>query len=823
MSNQRFGLTLVITVGCVLAWACASLLDGGHATATTLLTPTLSPTGTPIMPSAVVATPTAQPQQEAIRPVGGLGGESFTIALSGTLALVGEGYRLVAYDVSNAAQPIKKGALVLPGTPKVIRIYGNYAILGHEKGIHIVDIGDAANIHTRTVIENDTITDIQIAGSIAYVSANTSLFSIDLIDIEHPIFGGSIYGSFGIFVIAPNGILYTALYDEIVTVDFANRSQPVIRTRQVLNQVVRSLLLKDSYLWISTYEKVFLFATQDSDKLRYISAYSNKPGAYGALGVDGSLAYTIRWPNLEPATSFLEVIDASSPLSLTFQADIELPGTVNDLALNNDYIYTVGTGGLTIVTRNTNPPVINGQLVGSRYVNQILNDGTRVFTLGRDALSIYPAETTNAPAMLGQYVSPFFLYDGVVVDNIAYLAAGGNGGLLVVDVSAGHTPTLIGRLITPGSAIKLDVANGFAYIADGATGLLVVDVRVPSQPKIAGQLTGLSVSDVLVAGTTVYAIEYYGGLRVIDASDPAQPTLVQMQEAIGATSLYQVANGMLYSFDATRGYSFSNYIDVIDVRDSLTPKPYARINSTSYVQNMVVQGTRAFILTFNGIEIVDVSKPERPAPLTRVRFDLGYSYYGYGNGLAVADNAIYVGVGPRGVLIFSFDPSVLHPSSSLLPVVIQEEQPPFPTYETVTPTFWDIAFTAPPTSTTASPEATVTPCTLGCTATPTPSAASADLSINVENDQPAVGDNLLTYGDIVNASNNGIARVQVVVMYSFEGSSGQWCQATTDSDGYWECNGTVTNAMQDKQVSLTAQATINGTALSRGVIIVPHS
>jgi hypothetical protein len=191
----------------------------------------------------------------------------------------------------------------------------------------------------------------------------------------------------------------------------------------------------------------------------------------------------------------------------------------------------------------------------------------------------------------------------------------------------------------------------------------------------------------------------------------------------------------------------------------------------------------------------------------------------YASGLAVVNQSIYVGLGMYGALIFNFDPSLLHPSSMLLPVVIQAEPSPFPTtYEYVTPTPWDVAYTAQTTSTATSPEATVTPCRIGCTATPTPFVASPQLVIDIENDQPAVGDNLLAFGDIVDAANNGVATIQVVVTYSLEGGSGQWCQATTDSDGYWECSAAVTTAMQAKQVTLTAQATIGGTSVADDVV-----
>jgi hypothetical protein len=122
-----------------------------------------------------------------------------------------------------------------------------------------------------------------------------------------------------------------------------------------------------------------------------------------------------------------------------------------------------------------------------------------------------------------------------------------------------------------------------------------------------------------------------------------------------------------------------------------------------------------------------------------------------------------------------------------------------------------------------SPQATAT-------ATRTATQSSVDTSeyellAEVDEEDPVVGEVITIYGTLVKVSTNrGITDVQINVSYSFNGGSGVWCTTTIeDPDGYWECEGTVTNAMAYKDVVLTVQAVVNGKPLQAQVTIRPYS
>lgn len=104
-------------------------------------------------------------------------------------------------------------------------------------------------------------------------------------------------------------------------------------------------------------------------------------------------------------------------------------------------------------------------------------------------------------------------------------------------------------------------------------------------------------------------------------------------------------------------------------------------------------------------------------------------------------------------------------------------------------------------------------------------ASEYELLAEVDEEDPVVGEVVSIFGTLVKvATNHGVTDVQINVSYSFSGGSGVWCNTTIeDPDGYWECDGTITNAMAYKDVVLTVQAIVNGKPLQTQVTIRPYS
>jgi hypothetical protein len=75
--------------------------------------------------------------------------------------------------------------------------------------------------------------------------------------------------------------------------------------------------------------------------------------------------------------------------------------------------------------------------------------------------------------------------------------------------------------------VAVTVAGPYAYVADSYGGLQVIDVSDPARPQwVGGYDTSGSAQGVAVSGNYAYVADSYGGLQVIDVSNPANPCRV---------------------------------------------------------------------------------------------------------------------------------------------------------------------------------------------------------------------------------------------------------------------------------------------------------
>ncbi|MDQ2996411.1 MAG: IPT/TIG domain-containing protein, partial [Chloroflexota bacterium] len=189
--------------------------------------------------------------------VGSIGGGVPTVAVSGTLAYIGEGSELTILDVSNPATPARLGGLTTrervqdielagnrlyltddhdgllivdvadpahpqllgsidtPGQAYDVQVVGNRAYLADgEEGMRIIDVSDPAQPATLGFYDILPAYDLTIVGNIAYIATGTgrSLTLLDIGDPAHPTeltTWYSQYSTYGVQVVG--GVAYVTL------------------------------------------------------------------------------------------------------------------------------------------------------------------------------------------------------------------------------------------------------------------------------------------------------------------------------------------------------------------------------------------------------------------------------------------------------------------------------------------------------------------------------------------------------------------------------------------------------------------------------------
>jgi hypothetical protein len=262
----------------------------------------------------------------------------------------------------------------------------------------------------------------------------------------------------------------------------------------------------------------------------------------------------------------LQVLDISTPSSPTQVGFRDTPGSARSLAVAGNHAYIAdsvpfGDSGLRVVDVSdpANPAEMGSCAVS--YISSIAVAGSHAYATGGHSLQVLDVSNPANPWEVGSYDAPGYAEDVVVVGNYAYVAeapSGYWGGLRVIDVTTPWRPMEVGFYDTPGYPYGVAISGSHAYVADGDPGLRIVNVSNPYNPWEEGAYeTPGSADDVAVAGDFVYIAEYAawaeatgqeigGGLRVVDVSDPTNPTEVGFYDTPGGPGKVATAGGYVY-------------------------------------------------------------------------------------------------------------------------------------------------------------------------------------------------------------------------------------------------------------------------------------
>jgi len=281
--------------------------------------------------------------------------------------------------------------------------------------------------------------------------------------------------------------------------------------------------------------------------------------------------------------------------------------------------------------------------IGGR-VNAVAVSGSTVYYGEGPALVVADYSNSSAPVERGRIALPNVVTDVVVVNNIAFVTAGG-AGLYAVDVSLPTSPAIVGFFDTEGSAQGVSVINGFAYVADATVGLQILNVTNPAAIVRIGLLDTAGTVMRVSAGTIAsrqYAFVAEGNIamRVIDVTVPSAPLEVANVPAQGGAGITDV------KIVGTRLY-LSDWQSVAKIYDASNPTNLIQIGSRSSVGAgafIDIVSNRLYTCTGNSLRVADLSVLPTPTNLGTFDFGSGYSYK-----VVVTNGLAYIAAGPDGL------------------------------------------------------------------------------------------------------------------------------------------------------------------------------
>jgi hypothetical protein len=327
------------------------------------------------------------------------------------------------------------------------------------------------------------------------------------------------------------------------------------------------------------------------------------------------------WLAWVPETNGLHVIDFSDPT-----APIEIGSfavaAVKDVVLNGARAYLLA-GEAILVLDISNPalPVLVRTVAISDSADEhlsIAGNGARLaawggWTYGHHGGSeadLYSLADPDRPVPRSN-----FWYEDWGIDDIEFAGDRAYISELVYDVSDLANPVYLGDLssLVWGYDMARTPDPNLLYVADPQRGLELVDASDPANPTIAAHidLPGPT-NDVYLVGSLAVAVDSQG-LRVFDLGASGQPALLGSVSASG-DALDQLARAGDHAF-------VGSYVGLrnFDLSDPSHPTEAPPLSSYNY-EPPVVDGDRLYVRDEYGehVSIFDVSDPASPRRLGAV-------------------------------------------------------------------------------------------------------------------------------------------------------------------------------------------------------------
>jgi len=261
----------------------------------------------------------------------------------------------------------------------------------------------------------------------------------------------------------------------------------------------------------------------------------------------------------------------------------------------------------------------------------VIGTGTRSF-------QTFDLRSPVAPSQKAGY-APGRGYSAVAVrGNRAYAAGSDQFSLLSILNPEVALPSL-GQVSIPG-AVDVAVSGSYAFIAAGANGLKVVDMSIEATPSLIGSALPVagSLNAVAVKGDYVFCAGS-NSLDIFDISTPSNPVWMGFTDSEGM-GMHGVALRGNRAFVTDGSYFQPNSLKILDVSDITNPILIAKAaTSVAIIGSIHVNAQYAFVadsITGSGVRAIDID-PESGTYLTEYGpVDTDPGEHGWTRGIALS-------------------------------------------------------------------------------------------------------------------------------------------------------------------------------------------
>ncbi len=554
----------------------------------------------------------------ALESVSQIGGRIATVAVEGHFAYVGNGPRLIIFDITDPSQPILVGqASPEQGTITTIAVQGSNVYVGSGHRLCILDVSTPASpIQTGCAQLANAVMDVAIADNYAYVAITSAgLHIIDVSTPDAPIEVGAYtqYVSTGFIgvAVAGNHAYYADGDAGLRVIDVSQPSAPI--------EV----------------------------------GYYDPPDAFGFVAYDvvaaGNYAYIVgKEVGWDGPLGFF-VFDVSTPGNLVRLDFMPLPDYPHNVAMAGSQLYVASGSQLQIIDATTPmTPTLLGVYESTSWASSVAITGSVAYVAAYGSLQTVDVTLPASPTLMSSAYRALGAIQSVAVQSPhAYVCA--DGGLHTLDISAPDSPALIDVQAPFGCDRDIAVAGNYVYaityVSDFISGLRIVDVSTPGAPVETGFYTMTQRADhVAVTGQFAYVLGQ--DLSIIDVSDPSHPVLVGAYHILGGEAGLSMVVSEHYIYVGASDYN-SGQLMVFDISAPATPQLLKTISVPSWINGLTKTVNYLLAADKSGhLTVFDVSDPGTPVELGTASDSATF------NGVAFANSCAFA-VGSPGVSSFN--------------------------------------------------------------------------------------------------------------------------------------------------------------------------
>ena len=362
------------------------------------------------------------------------------------------------------------------------------------------------------------------------------------------------------------------------------------------------------------------------------------------LGAPSSATVSIANTNIPPPPATLSIVatqpnaSKAGPINGIFTVSrvgsttsaLTVPYTIAGTA-NNGVDYVALLGSVTLAAGATSVNIvltpIPDMLVNPTLTAIVTITAPAGAVIGGPSSATVSIANTNVPLpappgppqLFGTCPALNAVNDVWVSGNYAYVAEG-NVGLCVVDVSNPGAPRMIASNDKPFHGQNLVVSGTTAFVTGtrrsySSSGVLrfvygfyVIDIAIPTRPLLLGTLESETITfyGLDLSGSHAFVACGQSGVKVVDVSNPAQPTIVGSYQTPGLSGSVAVSGHYAYVADGTGG------LQILDVSNPAAPLRVGYRSTPDYAGDIAVSGSMALVADVSSIQVVDVTNPSDP-------------------------------------------------------------------------------------------------------------------------------------------------------------------------------------------------------------------